>query len=182
MFASTLLSFHILFFTFFTATFAQDVQQDLVTISRRRIDAIIGLSSSQYPGIATWSVCSSFFDTLVDLRTFRLQRMNAEGKFSDIDYTTGCAARRANWPAQLHWARLCMFFTLLCTDHLFLLLSSCHCGGMAWGWTWGRSVQEEAGNEGCYFFGHEILVRPRLHQSCMSGQRRHRRLPLFESR
>jgi len=24
---------------------------------------------------------------------------------SEIDYTTGCAARRANWPAEEHWQR-----------------------------------------------------------------------------
>lgn len=27
------------------------------------------------------------------------------GQWKDVDYTTGCAARRANWPATVHWLR-----------------------------------------------------------------------------
>lgn len=34
--------------------------------------------------------------------------LSPEGKWpeNEVDYTTGCAARRANWPAQLHWRRI----------------------------------------------------------------------------
>jgi len=32
--------------------------------------------------------------------------MDSSGKWPDVDYTTGCDARRANWPAQIHWTRL----------------------------------------------------------------------------
>ncbi|KAJ3574860.1 hypothetical protein NP233_g1480 [Leucocoprinus birnbaumii] len=37
-----------------------------------------------------------------------LNSLGADGKWpdSEVDYTTGCAARRANWPAQTHWQRI----------------------------------------------------------------------------
>ncbi|KAF9453782.1 polysaccharide lyase family 8 protein [Macrolepiota fuliginosa MF-IS2] len=37
-----------------------------------------------------------------------LSSLGADGKWpdSEVDYTTGCPARRANWPAQEHWQRL----------------------------------------------------------------------------
>lgn len=28
------------------------------------------------------------------------------GTWTDVDYTTGCTARRANWPAQQHFQRI----------------------------------------------------------------------------
>jgi hypothetical protein len=39
----------------------------------------------------------------------RLSTLGPDGKWPDneVDYTTGCAARRANWPAQAHWQRIC---------------------------------------------------------------------------
>ena len=38
----------------------------------------------------------------------RLSTLGPDGKWPDneVDYTTGCAARRANWPAQAHWQRI----------------------------------------------------------------------------
>ena len=41
-------------------------------------------------------------------RLFRVQTLNAEGMWpaSEVDLTTGCDARRANWPAQRHWSRI----------------------------------------------------------------------------
>lgn len=38
----------------------------------------------------------------------RLSSLGPDGKWPDneVDYTTGCAARRANWPAQEHWQRI----------------------------------------------------------------------------
>ncbi|KAJ3511289.1 hypothetical protein NLJ89_g4184 [Agrocybe chaxingu] len=37
-----------------------------------------------------------------------LSSLDSDGKWPDneVDYTTGCAARRANWPAQTHWLRI----------------------------------------------------------------------------
>ncbi|KAF5384577.1 hypothetical protein D9757_007500 [Collybiopsis confluens] len=32
--------------------------------------------------------------------------LNSNGTWDDVDYTTGCAAQRANWPAESHWSRL----------------------------------------------------------------------------
>lgn len=38
----------------------------------------------------------------------RLSTLGPDGKWpdSEVDYTTGCTARRANWPAQTHWQRI----------------------------------------------------------------------------
>ncbi|PPR06899.1 hypothetical protein CVT24_011589 [Panaeolus cyanescens] len=38
----------------------------------------------------------------------RLSSLDSSGKWpdSEVDYTTGCDARRANWPAQTHWQRI----------------------------------------------------------------------------
>jgi hypothetical protein len=39
---------------------------------------------------------------------YRLSTLGSDGKWpgNEVDYTTGCAARRANWPAQVHWQRI----------------------------------------------------------------------------
>jgi len=36
-----------------------------------------------------------------------MDSLGSDGKWldSEVDYTTGCAARRANWPAEEHWQR-----------------------------------------------------------------------------
>ncbi|KAF8061711.1 polysaccharide lyase family 8 protein [Lyophyllum atratum] len=62
----------------------------LTTIRDRRItDIISGITGDQ--DIAAW-----------------LGTLDANGKWPDteVDYTTGCPARRANWPAQEHWRRI----------------------------------------------------------------------------
>lgn len=43
----------------------------------------------------------------------RLSTLESSGKWpdSEVDYTTGCEARRANWPAQDHWVRICIIFS-----------------------------------------------------------------------
>ncbi|KAL0571727.1 hypothetical protein V5O48_010235 [Marasmius crinis-equi] len=62
---------------------------ELENLRQRRVDAIIG---SQFNvTIALW-----------------LSTLGPDGKWSDVDYATGCAAQRANWPAQVHWTRLGM--------------------------------------------------------------------------
>lgn len=45
----------------------------------------------------------------------RLSTLGSDGKWPDneVTYTAGCAARRANWPAQVHWQRL-REFTAFC--------------------------------------------------------------------
>ncbi|KAJ8083848.1 hypothetical protein PM082_002614 [Marasmius tenuissimus] len=35
-----------------------------------------------------------------------LQRLDGDGKWTDVDYTTGCAAQKSSWPAATHWSRL----------------------------------------------------------------------------
>ncbi|KAJ7573686.1 polysaccharide lyase family 8 protein [Mycena floridula] len=35
-----------------------------------------------------------------------LSSLNPSGQWPDVDYTTGCSARRSNWPASIHWERL----------------------------------------------------------------------------
>ncbi|GLB35537.1 putative polysaccharide lyase family 8, N terminal alpha-helical domain [Lyophyllum shimeji] len=62
----------------------------LSTIRERRITNIIsGVIGTR--DIAAW-----------------LLTLDANGKWpdSEVDYTTGCPARRANWPAQEHWRRI----------------------------------------------------------------------------
>ncbi|KAF8078587.1 chondroitin AC/alginate lyase [Lyophyllum atratum] len=65
-------------------------QQDIDTIRERRLSSIVGgLASPE--SIPAW-----------------LSSLGLDGKWpdSEVDYTTGCAARRANWPAQEHWQRI----------------------------------------------------------------------------
>jgi hypothetical protein len=39
---------------------------------------------------------------------FRMSTLESTGQWpaSEIDYTTGCTAQRANWPASVHWSRI----------------------------------------------------------------------------
>ncbi|TFK30475.1 chondroitin AC lyase [Coprinopsis marcescibilis] len=83
---------------------------DLTTIHQRRLSSIIGEVGS--PGnISRW-----------------ISSLDVAGKWpdSEIDYTTGCAARRANWPAQVHWQRI-------------LIMSGAWHGGLAGGERWVRN-------------------------------------------
>ncbi|KAI1790344.1 polysaccharide lyase family 8 protein [Ganoderma leucocontextum] len=63
---------------------------DIATILDRRLSIVIG-------GIGDANNVAAWLSTLGD-----------DGKWpdSEIDYTTGCTARRANWPAEGHWQRL----------------------------------------------------------------------------
>ncbi|KAF5375227.1 hypothetical protein D9758_000251 [Tetrapyrgos nigripes] len=62
---------------------------DIQTIRNRRLDVILS-SVTGASNVNTWS-----------------RSLDPEGKWPDIDYTTGCSAQRANWPAgQNHWSRL----------------------------------------------------------------------------
>ncbi|KAF9531953.1 polysaccharide lyase family 8 protein [Crepidotus variabilis] len=64
--------------------------QDIWILQQRRVDNILGATQSPAQ-IPTW-----------------LRTLGFDGKWpdSEVDYTTGCSARRANWPAQVHWQRL----------------------------------------------------------------------------
>ncbi|RDB29606.1 Chondroitinase-AC [Hypsizygus marmoreus] len=63
--------------------------QDIETIHERRFRSIIGTLTNAR-NIPAW-----------------LSSLGTDGKWpdSEVDYTTGCDARRANWPAQGHWQR-----------------------------------------------------------------------------
>ncbi|KAF7303320.1 Polysaccharide lyase family 8 protein [Mycena kentingensis (nom. inval.)] len=61
---------------------------DISTLLTRRLSNIVG---------------SLFNATLVP--TF-LSTLNSSGAWADVDYTTGCAAQRANWPAGIHLNRV----------------------------------------------------------------------------
>ncbi|KAK0198423.1 polysaccharide lyase family 8 protein [Armillaria mellea] len=58
-------------------------------IRDRRLTSIISGLSSSNNGIAGW-----------------LSSLDSDGKWPDVNYATGCAAQRANWPARDHWVRL----------------------------------------------------------------------------
>ncbi|KAF8973958.1 polysaccharide lyase family 8 protein [Flammula alnicola] len=64
--------------------------QDIKIIASRRLSSIVGALSSPAQ-IPAW-----------------LSTLGPDGKWpdSEVDYTTGCAARRANWPAETHWSRI----------------------------------------------------------------------------
>ncbi|KAF9531952.1 polysaccharide lyase family 8 protein [Crepidotus variabilis] len=65
---------------------------DVLLMQGRMIDIIIGsIGSQSAKSIPAW-----------------LSTLQADGKWpdSEVDYTTGCPARRANWPAQDHWQRI----------------------------------------------------------------------------
>ncbi|KAF7339439.1 Polysaccharide lyase family 8 protein [Mycena sanguinolenta] len=62
--------------------------QDIETLTQRRLSNIVGALTNA-SSIGTW-----------------LSILNASGQFPDVDYTTGCPAQRANWPAENHWVRL----------------------------------------------------------------------------
>ncbi|KAF9514122.1 polysaccharide lyase family 8 protein [Hydnum rufescens UP504] len=61
---------------------------DLQTLYTRRLPFIIS-SVTGLDSIPVW-----------------LSTLSVDGKWPDVDYTTGCTAQRANWPAQTHWNRI----------------------------------------------------------------------------
>ncbi|KAH9486902.1 Hyaluronate lyase [Psilocybe cubensis] len=63
---------------------------EIHTLQSRRLSSIIGAAASPNQ-IPAW-----------------LSTLGSDGKWPDneVDYTTGCPARRANWPAQTHWQRI----------------------------------------------------------------------------
>ncbi|KAJ3548404.1 hypothetical protein NM688_g5302 [Phlebia brevispora] len=69
---------------------SSDTSQDVSTVTQRRITNIIA-------GATEVSSISSWLSTLGS---------NGQWPTSDIDYTSGCDAQQANWPAQEHWNRI----------------------------------------------------------------------------
>ncbi|GJE86084.1 polysaccharide lyase family 8 protein [Phanerochaete sordida] len=63
---------------------------DIELLTSRRLDFIVAGAGSP-SNISDW-----------------LSTLGSDGKWpdSEVDYTTGCTARRANWPAEAHWQRL----------------------------------------------------------------------------
>ncbi|EKM83850.1 hypothetical protein AGABI1DRAFT_31645 [Agaricus bisporus var. burnettii JB137-S8] len=68
------------------------IQEEIEMLRTQVIDIIIG-PLGQASAIPAWFVLTS---------------LGPDGKWpdSEVDYTTGCPARRANWPAQTHWQRI----------------------------------------------------------------------------
>ncbi|KAJ6575156.1 polysaccharide lyase family 8 protein [Mycena capillaripes] len=62
--------------------------QDIETLHERRLSNIVGALTNA-SSIASW-----------------LSTLDKNGQWPDVDYTTGCPAQRANWPAELHWNRI----------------------------------------------------------------------------
>ncbi|KAG5720111.1 Chondroitinase-AC [Termitomyces sp. T112] len=77
--------------TAFPKTKSYSAQQDIDIIYERRLNSIVGALPDPAGSISAW-----------------LSSLGPDGKWpnSEVDYTTGCAARRANWPAQEHWQRI----------------------------------------------------------------------------
>ncbi|KAG5637192.1 hypothetical protein H0H81_005449 [Sphagnurus paluster] len=63
---------------------------EINSILQNRLSIIVG-------GLASPSSISAWLSTL---------GANGQWPASEVDYTTGCAARRSNWPAQEHWQRI----------------------------------------------------------------------------
>ncbi|VDB88720.1 unnamed protein product [Peniophora sp. CBMAI 1063] len=77
-------------------------------------------ASASDPSASLNATTASDFDTILQRRlTFAirsagdassvgtwLDTLSPEGTWPDVDYTTGCPAQRANWPAEVHWERI----------------------------------------------------------------------------
>ncbi|KAF9481396.1 polysaccharide lyase family 8 protein [Pholiota conissans] len=74
-----------------TQTIDPTTLHDIQLIASRRLSSIIGAITTSPNDITGW-----------------LATLGSNGKWpdSEINYTTGCDAQRANWPAQTHWSRI----------------------------------------------------------------------------
>ncbi|KZV71320.1 polysaccharide lyase family 8 protein [Peniophora sp. CONT] len=70
------------------ASLAPSVVVDIDLLGQRRLSTIVGATTSA-TSVASW-----------------LGSLGPDGRWSDVDYTTGCDAQAASWPAQKHWQRL----------------------------------------------------------------------------
>jgi hypothetical protein len=83
--------------------------QAIRTLQARRQSSIIGAISSP-KSIPAW-YASIMVCLKRGLTRYRVSSLGADGKWPDneVDYTTGCDARPANWPAEKRWQRIRMF-------------------------------------------------------------------------
>ncbi|KAF1802642.1 polysaccharide lyase family 8 protein [Mucor lusitanicus] len=63
-------------------------EQDIATLTSRRINNIIDIGGSSADNVNKWK-----------------SSLRSSGTWSDVDYTAGCDARVASWPAQTHLTR-----------------------------------------------------------------------------
>ncbi|OAA69683.1 polysaccharide lyase family 8 protein [Cordyceps fumosorosea ARSEF 2679] len=78
-----------------TTTWAADVQdadaaEDLAVLSRRRVADL-----AEFPDPSWFNSVQKWIDT-----------QRPDGTWADVNYLSGCPARRANWPIQEHWNRI----------------------------------------------------------------------------
>ncbi|CAL1695908.1 unnamed protein product [Somion occarium] len=73
-----------------SAVNCSDIQCEIGVLTQRRLSTIVG-STENATFLGTW-----------------LSTLGADGRWapSEIDYTTGCKAQMANWPALVHWQRI----------------------------------------------------------------------------
>ncbi|KAF9499708.1 polysaccharide lyase family 8 protein [Pleurotus eryngii] len=64
---------------------------DIDVVRDRRLSIIVG-GTTGATSISNW-----------------VSTLGADGKWPDVDYTTGCDAQRSSWPAQTHWSRINTF-------------------------------------------------------------------------
>ncbi len=90
-------------------TFDASVLADINTIHARRLPFIVANVNSPSK-ISYWCVCPDHWvSSAITIFFFiRISTLGSNGQWPnpEIDYTTGCDAQRANWPAQDHWKRL----------------------------------------------------------------------------
>ncbi|KAF4605272.1 hypothetical protein EYR40_004055 [Pleurotus pulmonarius] len=64
---------------------------DIDVVRDRRLSVIVG-GTTGATSISNW-----------------ISTLGADGKWPDVDYTTGCDAQTSSWPAQTHWSRINTF-------------------------------------------------------------------------
>ncbi|KAI9487326.1 MAG: chondroitin AC/alginate lyase [Benjaminiella poitrasii] len=96
------LTCNILFYIFwlFVPPFCLASLEELQVLYDRKVDFIIQDYNKNFNQIPTW------------MHTFN----TVNGTWSDVDYTSGCSARRANWPAQQHFVRILTMASQLCSN------------------------------------------------------------------
>jgi hypothetical protein len=105
-------------------------QQDMDTLLQRRL-GFISASATMVSHIASWYVPT--FVPRTHLTPYhRLQTLGPDGSWpaAEIDYTSGCPAQRANWPASTHWTRIRTYFGHISSQ--FLTQYSDHDRRLAW--------------------------------------------------
>ncbi|OAQ70801.1 polysaccharide lyase family 8 protein [Pochonia chlamydosporia 170] len=78
---------------FLTGVNAAGQDDELSIISKKRIADL-----AQFPDPTWFNSISTW-----------LASQKSDGTWSDVNYLSGCAAQRANWPIQVHWNRLITF-------------------------------------------------------------------------